>query len=198
MYLLLGLEPVLFRERVHRLTVYTLFEGASADVTAQRIVFAGKRAVGVEVESGGDWFTIEGEQIVLSSSAIGSPHLLLLLGVGPAKQLRNMGVNVVHDLPGVGKNLRDHPNAVVLFRATGERLDLQAPVIQVGLRYTVEGSHLRNDMQISPTLLNSEHRPVQIEITDDGNYLGISASLQLALSAGELRLTSPEVPTKSV
>ncbi len=163
-----------------------------ANVTARRIVFADNRAVGLEVESGGERFTIEGEQIVLSGGAIGSPHLLLLSGVGPAEQLGSVGVNVVHDLPGVGKNLRDHPNAAVLFRASGERPDVQAPVVQVGLRYTVEGFHLRNDMQMSPTLLNSEHRPVQIDITDDGNYIGFSTSLQLALSAGELRLTSPD------
>ena len=163
-----------------------------ADVTVRRVKFEGKRAVGVEVESSGEQFTVEGDQIVLSSGAIGSPHLLLLSGVGPVEHLNNMGVNVVHDLPGVGMNLRDHPSATVLFRAKGVRPDVQAPVIQVGLRYTVEGSDLRNDMQVSPTMLTSEHRPVQVEITDDGNYLGISVSLQLALGSGELRLQSTD------
>ena len=163
-----------------------------AGVSARRIVFEGNRAVGVEVESGGERFMIEGDQVVLSSGAIGSPHLLLLSGVGPAEQLRSVGIGPAHDLPGVGKNLRDHPYAAVVFRARGDRPDVQAPVIQVGLRYTVEGSYLPNDMQISATLLTSEHRPVQIDITDDGNYIGISASLQLALSAGELRLTSAD------
>ncbi len=163
-----------------------------ASVTACRILFNGKRAVGVEVESGGERFTVDGEQIILSSGAIGSPHLLLLSGVGPAEQLRGVGVDVVHELPGVGQNLRDHPSAAVLFRVTGERPDVQAPAIQVGLRYTVEGSYLRNDMQISPILMTSEHRPIQVEINDDDNYLGISCSLQLALGAGELRLTSTD------
>jgi len=129
---------------------------------------------------------------VLSSGAIGSPHLLLLSGVGPAAQLQSAGVPVLHDLPGVGQNLRDHPSATVLLRVVGERPDVQAPAIQVGLRYTVEGSYLRNDMQISPILMSSEHRPVQVAINDDDNYLGISCSLQLALGAGELRLTSPD------
>jgi choline dehydrogenase len=102
----------------------------------------------------------------------------------------------LHDLPGVGQNLRDHPSATVLLRVVGERPDVQAPAIQVGLRYTVEGSYLRNDMQITPILMTSEHRPVQVPIGDDDNYLGISCSLQLALGAGELRLTSadPQVP----
>ncbi len=162
------------------------------NVTVRRIVFEGERAVGLDVESGGERFTIEGDQIVLSGGAIGSPHILLLSGVGPADQLRGVGVNVIHDLPGVGKNLRDHPNACVLWRAKGERPDVQAPVLQVGLRYTVEGSYLSNDMQITPTLLTSEHRPAHIEIPDEGNYIGISPALQLELSAGELQLSSAD------
>ena len=97
---------------------------------------------------------------------------------------------MVHDLPGVGQNLRDHPSACVLFRAAGDRPDVQAAAIQVGLRYTVEDSYLRNDMQISPLLMTSEHRPAQVVIDDDENYIGISASLQLALGKGELRLKS--------
>ena len=161
-----------------------------ANVMTRRILFEGRRAVAVEAESGGEQFTVEGGQIVLSAGSIGSPQLLLLSGVGPAEQLRSLGVSVVHDLPGVGKNLRDHPSACVLFHTTGDRPDVQAPVIQVGLRYTVEGSGIRNDMQVSPMLMTSEHRPAQVEIDDDRNYIGVSASLQLALGSGELRLTS--------
>ncbi len=161
-------------------------------VMVRRLLFDGTRAVGVEVESGGERFTVTGTQIVLSGGAIGSPHVLLLSGVGPRAQLQSVGVPVVHDLPGVGQNLRDHPYAAVLYRAQGAKPDVQAPSIQVGLRYTVEGSYLQNDMQISPTLLTSEHRPLNVSISDDDNYLGISCSLQLALSAGELHLTSPD------
>ena len=163
-----------------------------ANVTARRILFDGKRAVGIEAESGGEVFTVEADEIVVSSGAVASPQLLMLSGVGPAEQLRSLGIEVVHDSPGVGKNLRDHPSAAVLFRAVGEKPDVQAPVIQVGLRYTVEGSHLRNDMQLSPMLMTSEHRPAQVEIDDDLNYIGMSASLQLALGQGELTLQSTD------
>ncbi|MCH2676217.1 MAG: GMC oxidoreductase, partial [Dehalococcoidia bacterium] len=51
---------------------------------------------------------------------------------------------------------------------------------------------LRNDMQISPMLMTSEHRPAQVAIDDDKNYIGLSASLQLALGKGELKLTSTD------
>ena len=163
-----------------------------ANVMTRRILFEGQRAVAVEAESGGERFTVEGDQIVLSAGAIGSPQLLLLSGVGPAEALRALDIGVVQDLPGVGQNLRDHPSACVLFHATGDRPHVQAPVIQVGLRYTVEDSSIRNDMQISPMLMTSEHRPANVQIDDSRNYIGISASLQLALGSGELRLNSTD------
>ena len=161
-------------------------------VTARRILFQGKRAVGVEAESGGEVFTVEADQIVVSSGAIASPQLLMLSGVGPAEHLRSFDIEVVQDLPGVGQNLRDHPAASAIYYATGEKPDVQAPVIQVGLRYTVEGSDLRNDMQLSPMLMTSEHRPAHVVIDEDRNYIGISASLQLALGKGELTLQSTD------
>jgi choline dehydrogenase len=83
---------------------------------ARRIVFEGMRAVGVEVESGGEIWTVEGEEIILSAGGLKSPHLLLLSGVGPAEALRNMGIPLVHHLPGVGQNLRNHPIASVSMR----------------------------------------------------------------------------------
>ena len=161
-------------------------------VTARRILFDGKRAVGIEAESGGEVFTVEGDEIIVSSGSVASPQLLMLSGVGPAEHLSSFGIPVVHDSPGVGKNLRDHPSAAAIFRATGEKPDVQAPVIQVGLRYTVEDSPLRNDMQLTPMLMTSEHRPAQVTIDDDLNYIGISASLQLALGQGELTLQSTD------
>ena len=161
-------------------------------VTVLRILFDGKKAVGVEAESGGETFTVQGGEIILCGGAVASPQLLMLSGVGPADHLRDFGIPVVHDSPGVGKNLRDHPSAAAIFRATGDRPDVQAPVIQVGLRYTVEGSPLRNDMQLSPMLMTSEHRPAQVDIDDDLNYIGMSASLQLALGQGELTLQSAD------
>ena len=161
-------------------------------VTARRILFDDNRAVGIEAESGGEVFSVEADEIIVSSGAVASPQLLMLSGVGPAEHLRSMGIPVVHDSQGVGKNLRDHPAASVLYLAKGEKPDVQAPVIQVGLRYTVEGSDLRNDMQLSPNLMTSEHRPAHVQIDEDLNYVGMGASLQLALGQGELTLQSTD------
>ena len=79
------------------------------DCLVRRVMLDGTRAVGVEVESGGEVFEVEGADVVLAAGAIGSPHLLMRSGVGPARHLEEMDVEVALDLPGVGQNLRDHP-----------------------------------------------------------------------------------------
>ena len=121
-----------------------------SDCTVHRIIFEGNRATGVEVESGGEKFVLEGEEIILSAGAIGSPQLLMLSGVGPREQLSSLGIPVVVDAPGVGQNMRDHPGVWVTWRTKpGFELDGLAPRMQLTLRYTADGSPLRNDMKIS-------------------------------------------------
>ncbi|MBM3226558.1 MAG: mycofactocin system GMC family oxidoreductase MftG [Candidatus Tectomicrobia bacterium] len=165
-------------------------------VMAHRLLFAGRRAVGVEVESAGERFQVRGQQIILSSGAMGSPHLLLRSGVGPVAQLQRLGVPVVHALPGVGQHLRDHPCATVLYRVSSAHAAMPAGAPQVSLRYTVEGSYLRNDMQMTPLLLSRAQRPMPTALPDEALYLGLSCSLHLAHSTGELSLTDvdPAVP----
>jgi choline dehydrogenase len=160
------------------------------NMLATRILFDGKRARGVEAESGGQRFTVEGDQIVLSSGAIASPHLLLLSGVGPAEHVRSLDIEVVHDLPGVGQNLRDHPYVLLLFRETGQAPDLGRTAVQVILRYTAEGSTTRNDMQIGPLSLDSAYMPPDSPIARGEVCFGLYANIQNAVSVGELKLTS--------
>ena len=119
------------------------------DCLVHRVLFGGQRARGVLVESGGELFPALGHETVLCAGAIGSPHILLLSGIGPSEQLRAFGVDLVKDLPGVGKNLRDHPQVSVLWRTRPEfEQDPLAPKAQVILRYTASGSELRNDMGV--------------------------------------------------
>ena len=160
--------------------------------TVHRINFEGKRAVGVEVESGGERFIAEGGEIILSSGAIGSPHILLLSGVGPAGQLSSLGIPVVHDLPGVGQNMRDHPTVPLTWRTKPEHeLDGLAPRMQMALRTTAEGSHLRNDIQV---LMQSFATERINRGGDRMDPLGIRmlVILNLAVGHGELRLTSSD------
>jgi choline dehydrogenase-like flavoprotein len=81
------------------------------------------RAVGVEYRSNGGRGSMQtlhlkdGGEVVLSAGAFGSPQLLMLSGVGPADHLREQGLPVVHHLPGVGENLHDHPDVVLVVNA---------------------------------------------------------------------------------
>ena len=83
----------------------------------QRIVLEGKRAVGAEFLREGQSTQIRARrEVILSGGAFGSPQLLMLSGIGPAVHLQQHGINVVHDLPGVGQNLHDHVTAVLIYR----------------------------------------------------------------------------------
>ncbi len=75
----------------------------------ERIRFEGTRAVGVAFSSGRERKTVRAEtEILVTSGAVGTPKIMMLSGVGPAAHLREHGIDVVHDLPGVGENLNDH------------------------------------------------------------------------------------------
>ena len=78
----------------------------------RRVVVEGGRAVGVETADG----VVRAGEVVLSAGAVGSPHLLLLSGIGPADELRAAGIAVVADVPGVGADFTDHPNVYVGYR----------------------------------------------------------------------------------
>jgi choline dehydrogenase len=87
--------------------------------TVERILFEGKRAVGVEAISNGRRVRIEARrEVVLSGGAINSPTLLLTSGVGPAHELGALSIDVVQHLPGVGKNLQDHLNVGLVYRTS--------------------------------------------------------------------------------
>ncbi|OYR11020.1 choline dehydrogenase [Brucella grignonensis] len=76
---------------------------------ARKIVLEGKRAVGVEIEAGRTFSTIRARrEVIIAASSINSPKLLMLSGIGPAAQLKEHGIDVVADRPGVGQNLQDH------------------------------------------------------------------------------------------
>jgi choline dehydrogenase len=84
----------------------------------RRLLFDGARCVGVEWERDGELETARAaSEVVLSAGTVGSPRVLLLSGVGPADELRGLGLAVVADLPGVGRNLHDHLLSPAIFAA---------------------------------------------------------------------------------
>ncbi|MCJ7873497.1 GMC family oxidoreductase N-terminal domain-containing protein [Phaeobacter sp. J2-8] len=88
-----------------------------SDAVVQRVDFDGARAVSVVVKRAGqqEHYACRGE-IILAAGAIDTPKLLELSGIGQGARLRQLGINVVHDLPGVGEGLRDHLHTRLSFR----------------------------------------------------------------------------------
>jgi choline dehydrogenase len=83
-----------------------------------RILFEGTRAVGVEYTRGGAARRVQAGEVILCGGAINSPQTLQLSGIGNADELRALGVDVVHDLPGVGEHLQDHLEVYVQHSCT--------------------------------------------------------------------------------
>ena len=88
--------------------------------TVHRITFEGARATGVQYFNGKESVIARADcEVIVTSGAIGTPKLMMLSGVGPAAHLKEHGVDVVHDLPGVGENLNDHYGIDIVAELTG-------------------------------------------------------------------------------
>jgi choline dehydrogenase len=103
------LAPALDRQNLEVIT----------DALVHRLLFSGGRCAAVQYSVGGEIAVAEcaGGEVVLAAGTVGSAQLLLLSGIGPAAQLREHGIPVLVDLPGVGENLHDHPMCGVVYRA---------------------------------------------------------------------------------
>jgi len=108
---------------------------------ATRIAIENGRAIGVEYHTPvGQQFSKARAEVVVSGGSFGSPHLLMLSGLGPAQHLQEMGVNVIRDMPAVGSNLHDHFNTTASWRCSKKITlnDLQNSVLRrvlAGVRY---------------------------------------------------------------
>jgi choline dehydrogenase-like flavoprotein len=84
------------------------------ETMVRRILFDRGRAVGLEIETNGARRTVSARrEIILCAGATNSPQLLMLSGIGPQDHLKDMGIDLVHHLPGVGQHLQDHPTVHV-------------------------------------------------------------------------------------
>jgi predicted dehydrogenase (TIGR03970 family) len=170
-------------------------------VFVRKILIEAGRAVGVEAESGEKVFRVEAERVVLSAGAIRSPHLLLLSGVGPEAQLRQFGISVVRDLPGVGQSLWNHLSAQVTFKVKdGVSLDADVDAVHFCLHYTAEGSAAVNDMVLRGTTVVDERRErvpgVRTKYLTNGvppeRAARITCTLGLPDGSGYVRLASAD------
>ncbi len=164
------------------------------EVLVDKLLFEGRRAVGVRARVGGVWQEIRCQEVILSCGAIHSPAVLMRSGVGPAVELKTHGIALVHELSAVGKNLIDHP----LVRI---ELNLQEQVRprDPDFRHTnccVKYSSGISGAGISDMIIMSmNHGGFSDKDPNTFGVAGIYASLFQSYSRGEILLVSadPEV-----
>lgn len=156
---------------------------------AKRIVFEGEgetlRAVGVEYSDadGNTQTASSSREVLVSAGAVGSPHLLMVSGVGAADELAAVGVEPVHDLPAVGKSLKDHLHTALIFEADG-----------------VGETMLEVAMSLGPDALRAPAGPLPSDPADDENLppelAGLKAEAERRLA--EWATTGRGVPSSSL
>lgn len=119
----------------------------------RKVLFEGKRATGVEADVGGETKTYKaGAEVILAGGAFNSPQLLQLSGIGEGAHLQEMGINVLHDVPGVGRNLQDHLDVVHTYRSTygSDTFGISLPFIGRGAKELLKWFTRRDGIFTSP------------------------------------------------
>jgi predicted dehydrogenase (TIGR03970 family) len=154
--------------------------------TVRRVEVRGGRAVGVQTAEG----IVRGDEVVLAAGAVGSPHLLLLSGIGPADDLRTAGIPVVADVPGVGAAFTDHPQVYVGFRTARPLPPPPGGLPLHGVLHTTStGSPVPGDLELLPWLTPFG----RIAGGPDGQHeeeLTVGVGLQREESRGRLTLAA--------
>jgi choline dehydrogenase len=113
-----------------------------------RLTFDGARCSGIEYRSGGALHRVTAErEVIVASGVIGSPHLLMLSGVGDESELRAVGIDTVHHLPGVGKNLHDHLLCSVIYESSREIPPPQNNLLEAQLFWKSDARQSGPDLQ---------------------------------------------------
>jgi choline dehydrogenase-like flavoprotein len=156
-----------------------------------RLLFGGTRVTGVAVEIGGRLERLHADRVVLAAGALGSPAILLRSGVGPARELTALGIDVVADLPGVGKNLHDHLLAPVVFATDRRAVERPAP------GRSVTQTHLF--WRSRPGLAVPDTQPIHFSVpmyepwmTGPETGFSLMAGMVSPESRGSLRLSGPD------
>ncbi|MBX3233975.1 MAG: GMC family oxidoreductase N-terminal domain-containing protein [Labilithrix sp.] len=117
-----------------------------ANTLVRRVRFFGRRVQGLEVERFGAVRDLRCDRVILAGGAIATPGILLRSGVGPRRDVERLGVRLVHDAPGVGARLLDHPGLAVFFKPHQRGMArTDHPLVQTCCRFTAEGSDVPDD-----------------------------------------------------
>ncbi|MCY1512866.1 Alcohol dehydrogenase [acceptor] [compost metagenome] len=179
-----------------------------------RVLLEGKRAVGVEVSQDSEVLRLHAErEVILSAGTINSPQLLMLSGIGPAAELARHGIALHHELPGVGQNLQDHQDVVLMYRSEtelgfglspkglwplarspwqylfGRRGPLTSNTVEAGgfLRLDPDAPAPELGLIIAPALKNQPQRLIPF-----GHGISLHVAVMQPQSRGQVRLNSPD------
>jgi choline dehydrogenase len=156
------------------------------------VLFEGSKAVGVEVSDGsGPTEQLRATRIVLAAGAVSSPTILMRSGIGPAEDLRRLGLDVRLDRPGVGGNLMDHPRTGVFMKPKAGVIDTTDPFLQTMVRTTAKGSTKFNDLQYYMVSHFDLQMFPDLQMLAGGKViLGVMVVDQQPEAVGRMRLTS--------
>lgn len=173
------LHPVMHRPN---LTVLT-------HAQVKRVIIEQGTATGVEYVSNGETLTARASnEVIVSAGALASPKILMLSGIGPAEHLKETGIDVVQDLPGVGQNLQDHLQLPLIFRTDAER---PHTTLLTGNVLFVKTNAEANAPDIQINFTPSLPEPLAPVLPDFGGPVCIYlAILVQPLSIGEVKLAS--------
>jgi choline dehydrogenase len=159
----------------------------------RRLLFAGPRCIGVEYLKDGQLHSVNmTKEVILCAGTVDSPKLLLLSGIGPAAELRKLGIPVVADLPGVGQNLHDHLLVSLVYEAS-------QPVPPPQMNMSESSMYWRSDPRLpGPDIqVIFAHIPFHSnEFTAPANGYTIASSYLRPISRGYLKLANanPDTP----
>lgn len=164
------------------------------DALVDRVLIENGRAVGVSVVVAGEARTITADQIVICGGAYGSPLVLLRSGVGPADELRAHGIALVADLPGVGRNLQDHPAGRVVYEGTPELNVVMDNYVAGGGLLREEGTTVLAKSRRCQTAFDLHLYPLGHRNPDGSWLYAIYTAVMDPTSTGSVRLsgTDPE------
>ncbi|AGL17601.1 GMC family oxidoreductase [Actinoplanes sp. N902-109] len=162
------------------------------DTWAFRLATSGARITGVEVRTGTTTETITGDRYVLSAGAIDTPRLLLLSGIGPAADLERLGITPVLDLPGVGENLLDHPESLILWESARPVPAESAMDADAGLFVRRDPAGSRPDLMFHLYQLPFTVNTARLGYDVPAHGFGMTPNVPRPRSRGRLWLTSAD------
>ncbi|WP_069814634.1 GMC family oxidoreductase [Streptomyces sp. TP-A0874] len=165
---------------------------------AFRLELSDGRATGVWARTAdGEEVLIEaGREVLVCAGAVDTPRLLLHSGVGPAEDLRALGIPVVHDLPGVGENLLDHPESVIVWETRGPIPENSAMDSDAGLFVRRDPTSRGPDLMFHFYQIPFTDNPERLGYTKPPHGVSMTPNIPKPRSRGRLYLTSADPAEK--